>query len=76
MDELDAIAPTRKDGGEDLSQRMVAALLALIDGVNKNHRILVIAATKCHESVDPALRPPTTSASNVDGIDVSLFSGQ
>lgn len=58
IDELDAIAPTRKDGGEELSQRMVAALLALIDGVNKNHRILVIAATNRPESIDPALRRP------------------
>ncbi|KAH9311946.1 hypothetical protein KI387_026981 [Taxus chinensis] len=58
IDELDAIAPTRKDGSEDLSQRMVAALLALIDGVNKNHRILVIAATNRPESIDPALRRP------------------
>ena len=56
IDELDAIAPTRKDGGEDLSQRMVATLLALIDGVNKNHRILVIAATNHPESIDPTLR--------------------
>lgn len=58
IDELDAIAPTRKDGGEELSQRMVAALLALIDGVNKNHQILVIAATNRPESIDPALRRP------------------
>ncbi|GLJ08512.1 hypothetical protein SUGI_0090240 [Cryptomeria japonica] len=58
IDELDAIAPARKDGSEDLSQRMVAALLALIDGVDKNHRILVIAATNRPECIDPALRRP------------------
>ena len=37
---------------------MVAALLALIDGVNKNHQIFVIKATNCPESIDPALRRP------------------
>ena len=58
MDELDAIARTSKDGGEELSQQMVAALLALIDGVYKNHQILVITATKRPESIDPALRRP------------------
>eukprot|EP01018_Ginkgo_biloba_P016819 Gb_01408 [translate_table: standard] len=58
IDELDAIAPARKDGSEELSQRMVAALLALIDGVNNHHRVLVIAATNRPESIDPALRRP------------------
>ena len=55
IDELDVIAWTR---GEELSQHMVAALLALIDGVNKNHQILVITATNRPESIDPALRWP------------------
>ncbi|CAN4109022.1 unnamed protein product [Withania somnifera] len=48
IDELDAIAPARKDAGEELSQRVVATA----DGV------LVIAATNRPDSVEPALRRP------------------
>ncbi|KAL4182495.1 hypothetical protein AMTRI_Chr11g150400 [Amborella trichopoda] len=58
IDELDAIAPARKDGSEELSQRMVAALLNLMDGTSRNDGILVIAATNRPDSIDPALRRP------------------
>lgn len=58
IDELDAIAPARKDGGEELSLRMVATLLKLMDEINRGDRILVIAATNRHDSIDPALRRP------------------
>ncbi|GAB2295622.1 hypothetical protein Dimus_029778 [Dionaea muscipula] len=58
IDELDAIAPSRKEGGEDLSQRMVATLLNLMDGISRTDGLLVIAATNRLESIEPALRRP------------------
>lgn len=58
IDELDAIAPARKDGGEELSQRMVATLLNLIDGISRTDGLVVIAATNRPDSIEPALRRP------------------
>ncbi|KAK9282491.1 hypothetical protein L1049_005410 [Liquidambar formosana] len=58
IDELDAIAPARKDGGEELSQRLVATLLNLMDGISRTDGILVIAATNRPDSIEPALRRP------------------
>uniref|UniRef100_A0A5B7BLR3 AAA+ ATPase domain-containing protein n=1 Tax=Davidia involucrata TaxID=16924 RepID=A0A5B7BLR3_DAVIN len=58
IDELDAIAPARKDGGELLSQRMVATLLNLMDGIGRTDGLLVIAATNRPDSIEPALRRP------------------
>ncbi|KAL4607388.1 hypothetical protein ACB092_09G170200 [Castanea dentata] len=58
IDELDAIAPARKEGGEELSQRMVATLLNLMDGINRTDGLIVIAATNRPDSIEPALRRP------------------
>ncbi|KAJ0972843.1 hypothetical protein J5N97_020802 [Dioscorea zingiberensis] len=58
IDELDAIAPARKDGGEELSVRMVATLLKLLDEIASDEKILVIAATNRPDCIDPALRRP------------------
>ncbi|KAF2291023.1 hypothetical protein GH714_018653 [Hevea brasiliensis] len=58
IDDLDAIASSRKDGGEELSLRMVAALLNLMDGISRTDGLLVIAATNRPDSVEPALRRP------------------
>lgn len=58
IDELDAIAPARKDGGEELSQRLVATLLNLMDGISRTDGLLVIAATNRPDSIEPALRRP------------------
>ncbi|KAL8489267.1 hypothetical protein ACS0TY_025245 [Phlomoides rotata] len=58
IDELDAIAPARKDGGDELSQRMVATLLNLMDGVSRTDGVLIIAATNRLDSIEPALRRP------------------
>lgn len=58
IDELDAIAPARRDGGDDLSQRMVATLLGLMDGISRTDGILIIAATNRPDSIEPALRRP------------------
>ncbi|KAL6969747.1 hypothetical protein U1Q18_029457 [Sarracenia purpurea var. burkii] len=58
IDELDAIAPARRDGGEELSQRMVAALLTLMDGICRTDGLLVTSATNRPDSIEPALRRP------------------
>uniref|UniRef100_A0ACD5W911 Uncharacterized protein n=1 Tax=Avena sativa TaxID=4498 RepID=A0ACD5W911_AVESA len=58
IDELDAIAPARKDGGEELSLRMVATLLKLMDEIGRNDRVILIAATNRRESIDRALLRP------------------
>lgn len=42
-----------------MAQRMVAALLTLLDGgPGDSNRVIVIAATNRPESIDPALRRP------------------
>ncbi|BAT85091.1 Calmodulin-interacting protein [Vigna angularis] len=58
IDELDAIAPARKEGGEELSQRLVATLLNMMDGISRTEGLLVIAATNRPDHIDPALRRP------------------
>ncbi|BBN02172.1 hypothetical protein MPTK1_2g13350 [Marchantia polymorpha subsp. ruderalis] len=60
IDELDAIVPERKEGGEELAQRLVAALLTVMDGGAEDNLkgVLVIAATNRIDSIDPALRRP------------------
>lgn len=58
IDELDAIAPARKEGGEELSQRLVATLLNVMDGISRTEGLLVIAATNRPDHIEPALRRP------------------
>lgn len=58
IDEIDAIAPPRKDGGDELSNRLVGTLLLLMDGIRRNEGLLVIAATNRLDHIDPALRRP------------------
>ncbi|EPS70827.1 hypothetical protein M569_03930, partial [Genlisea aurea] len=58
IDKLDALAPARKDGGDELSRRIVATLLNLLDGIHRSDGILVIGATNRPDSIDPALRRP------------------
>lgn len=58
IDELDALVPARSDGGEELSLRLVATLLHLMDGITRNDGIIVIATTNRLDSIEPALRRP------------------
>jgi len=60
LDEIDAIAPKRSEmGGEkQLEKRVVAQLLALMDGLRSRGQIIVIGATNLPNLVDPALRRP------------------
>jgi transitional endoplasmic reticulum ATPase len=58
LDEIDAIAPQREKVVGDVEKRVVAQLLALMDGLNKRQNIIVIAATNIPNALDPALRRP------------------
>ena len=58
LDELDAIAPNRDSVLGDVEKRVVAQLLALMDGLNARGQVVVIAATNLPNSIDPALRRP------------------
>lgn len=60
IDEIDAIAPKREEmGGEkQVERRVVAQLLALMDGLEGRGKVIVIAATNLPNLLDPALRRP------------------
>lgn len=58
IDEIDAIAPRRENVVGDVEKRVVAQLLALMDGLNKRQNVIVIAATNIPNALDPALRRP------------------
>src|SRR5207244_1213533 len=56
LDELDAIAPKRSDVTGEVEKRVVAQLLASMDGLVSRGEVVVIAATNLPEMLDPALR--------------------
>jgi transitional endoplasmic reticulum ATPase len=58
IDEIDAIAPKRREVFGDLEKRLVAQLLVLMDGLKSRGQVVVIGATNVLELVDPALRRP------------------
>jgi len=60
LDEIDAIAPKREEmGGEkQVEKRVVAQLLALLDGLSSRGQVIVIGATNIPNVLDPALRRP------------------
>lgn len=58
LDELDAIAPKRTEVHGDVEKRVVAQLLALMDGLESRGNVVVLAATNVPDLVDPALRRP------------------
>lgn len=58
LDEIDAIAPRREQTVGDVEKRVVAQLLALMDGLTKRQNVIVIAATNIPNALDPALRRP------------------
>src|SRR5512136_2120512 len=58
IDEIDSIAPKREEvTGED-ERRVVAQMLALMDGMETRGKVVVIGATNRPDSLDPALRRP------------------
>ena len=58
LDEIDAIAPRRETTVGEVEKRVVAQLLALMDGLSKRQQLIVIAATNLPNLLDPALRRP------------------
>ncbi len=58
IDEIDAIAPKRSEVTGEVERRVVAQLLALMDGLEARGEVVVIAATNRPEGIDPALRRP------------------
>jgi len=56
IDELDSIAPKRAEVTGEVERRVVAQLLALMDGLKGRGQVVVIAATNLPDSIDPALR--------------------
>jgi transitional endoplasmic reticulum ATPase len=60
IDEIDAIAPKREEMGSEkqVERRVVAQLLALMDGLESRGKVIVMAATNIPNALDPALRRP------------------
>ena len=57
IDEIDAIASKREESYGEVEKRMVAQLLATMDGLNER-KVIVLAATNRPNAIDPALRRP------------------
>ncbi|USU07545.1 CDC48 family AAA ATPase [Sphingomonadaceae bacterium OTU29MARTA1] len=58
IDEIDSIAPKRGNVQGEAEKRVVAQLLALMDGLESRANLVVIAATNRPEAIDEALRRP------------------
>lgn len=58
IDEVDSIAPKREETKGEVERRVVAQLLALMDGLMARGNVIVIAATNREDALDPALRRP------------------
>jgi len=58
IDELDSIAPKREEVTGEVERRVVAQLLALMDGLEARGQVVVIGATNRPNALDPALRRP------------------
>jgi transitional endoplasmic reticulum ATPase len=60
IDEIDAIAPKREEarGDQQVERRVVAQLLALMDGLESRGQVIVIGATNVPNLLEPALRRP------------------
>jgi len=58
IDELDSIAVKREEVTGEVERRVVAQLLALLDGLKSRGKVIVIGATNRPNALDPALRRP------------------
>lgn len=58
IDEIDSIAPKREEVHGEVERRIVAQLLALMDGLEERGKVVVIGATNRINAIDPALRRP------------------
>lgn len=58
IDEIDSIAPKREEVIGEVERRVVAQLLAVMDGLKTRGKVVVIGATNRPNAIDPALRRP------------------
>ncbi len=58
IDEIDSIAPKREEVTGEVERRVVAQLLALMDGLESRGKVVVIGATNRPDALDQALRRP------------------
>jgi len=58
IDEIDSIAPKREEVTGEVERRVVAQLLAVMDGLKSRGKVVVIGATNRPNAIDPALRRP------------------
>ncbi len=58
IDEIDAIASKREESKGEVERRVVAQMLAMMDGLHARGKVVVIAATNIPNQLDPALRRP------------------
>ena len=58
IDEIDSIAPKRGEVTGEVERRVVAQLLAMMDGLKERGQVIVIGATNRLYAIDPALRRP------------------
>jgi transitional endoplasmic reticulum ATPase len=58
LDEIDALAPRREKAEGEVEKRIVAQLLALMDGLESRGQVVVMGATNIPNALDPALRRP------------------
>jgi len=58
IDEIDSIAPKRDEVTAETERRVVAQILALMDGLQTRGKVVVIGATNRPNALDPAIRRP------------------
>jgi transitional endoplasmic reticulum ATPase len=58
FDEIDSLAPKRERVEGEVEKRVVAQLLASMDGLKSRGDVIVMAATNRPNAIDPALRRP------------------
>ena len=58
IDEIDSLAPKRDEVTGETERRVVAQLLALMDGLQARGKVVVIGATNRPNALDPAIRRP------------------
>ncbi len=58
LDEIDTLAPRREKTEGEVEKRIVAQLLALMDGLQSRGQVVIIGATNIPNALDPALRRP------------------
>lgn len=58
IDELDSLGVKREEASGEVERRVVAQLLALMDGLEPRENVVVIAATNRIDAIDEALRRP------------------